>query len=81
MSSQMGEPIVINLEEARKRLEKEPAGTKALSDDTKERALRCASGIDKVLKEERCQLLVNPQLHSIGSGIFKVSGALVIKAI
>ncbi len=81
MSSQTGEPIVINLEEARKRLEKEPTRTMGLSDDTKERALRCASRIDKVLKEERCQLLVNPQLQFIGSGIFKINGALVIKAI
>ncbi len=48
MSSQIGEPIVINLEEARKRLKREPAGTKVLSD---------------------------------GSGVFKVSGALVIKTI
>ncbi len=81
MSSHTGEPIVINLEEARKRLEKEPAGTRNLSDDTKERALKCAGRIDKVLKEERCQLLVNPQLQFIGSGIFKISGALIIKAI
>ncbi len=81
MGSQTGEPIVINLEEARKRLEKESAGTRNISNDTKERTLRCASRIDKVLKEERCQLLINPQLQSIGSGIFKVSGALVIKAI
>jgi len=77
----MGDPIVIDLDEARKRLEKEPAGTKELSDDAKERALRCASRIDKALKEERCQMLINPQLQLIGSGIFKVSGALVIKAV
>lgn len=80
MSDNTGESIVINLEEARKKLEKEPAGAKE-PNDRKQRVLRCASRIDEILKEEGCQLLIDPQLQLIGSGIFKIGGVLVIKAI
>lgn len=76
-----GDPVVINLEEARKRIRDKPEIVKDITDDKKERVLSCLGKLDQALKEERCQLQVSPQLEFIGSGIFKIGGLLMVKAL